>query len=90
MGLLISGRAKFDDNFCDRGTAVDGLSRVVEPSAPVRDNHVDIGAAAMLLVRISIGNRFLIDVTAVVIRSVPDTAIAGGAPAVVKSRELSA
>ena len=87
---MISGRAKFDDNFCDRGTAVDGLSRVVEPSAPVRDNHVDIGAAAMLLVCISIGNRFLIDVTAVVIRSVPDTAIAGGAPAVVKSRELSA
>ena len=84
---MISGHAKFGDNFCDRGPALDGLSRVAVPSAPVRDNHDDIGAAAKLLVRISIGNRFLIAVTAVVIRSVPDTAIAGGAPAVAKSRE---
>ena len=56
---------------------------------PVRDNHVDIGAAAKLLMSILIGNRFLIDAAALVIRSVPDTAIAVGIPAVVKPRELS-
>jgi serine O-acetyltransferase len=82
--------ADFGDNFWDRGPAVDELSRVVEPSVPVRENHVDIGAAAKLLMSISIGNRFLIDAAAVVIRSVPDTALAVGVPAVVKPRELSA
>ena len=81
--------ANFGDNFWVRGPAVDELSRVVESSVPVRDNHVDIGAAAELLMSISIGNRFLIDVTTVVIISVPDTAIAVGIPAVVKPRELS-
>lgn len=90
MGLVISGYAKFGDNFCDCGPAVDGLGRVAVPSTPVRDNHVDIGATAKLRVGILIGNSFLIDATAVVIRSVPETAIALGVPAVVKSRGLSA
>ncbi len=84
---MICGQAKSGDICCVRSAVVDGLSRVVESSAPVRDNYVDNGAATKLLVRISVGNRFLIDANAVVVRSPPHRAIAVGVPAVVKSRE---
>jgi serine O-acetyltransferase len=52
---------------------------------PVVKGHVDIGAGAKLLGKITIGNHSKIGANAVVLCDVPDHAIAVGVPAVVKT-----
>jgi serine O-acetyltransferase len=87
-GIIISGYAQFGDNCRIRNGVVVGLQRVVEKSAPVIGNNVDIGAGAKLLGPIRIGNNVLIGANAVVLCDVPDDSIAAGVPARIIFRRL--
>jgi serine O-acetyltransferase len=83
-GIVISGYARFGDNCRIRNGVCIGLSRVDDPCAPVIGNNVDIGAGAMLLGRITVGDNVIIGANSVVSRDVPSNSIAVGVPAVVK------
>ncbi|HAF01621.1 MAG TPA: serine acetyltransferase [Methylophilaceae bacterium] len=85
-GIVVSGYAKFGDNCRIRNGVVVGLKNVDDVVAPVFGNHVDIGAGAKILGRITIGNNVHIGANAVVITDVPDNAIAVGVPAVIKMK----
>ena len=89
-GIVISGYARFGDHCRIRNGVVVGLSRVDDPCAPVIGDHVDIGAGAKLLGRITIGDHCLIGANAVVVRDVPPHSIAVGVPAIVKPRKYPA
>ncbi len=83
-GIIVSGYTRFGDDCRIRTGVVIGLSRTEDPCAPVIGNNVDIGAGAKLLGPIRVGNNVRIGANAVVIRDVPDDAVAVGVPAVVK------
>jgi serine O-acetyltransferase len=85
-GIVVSGYARFGDGCRIRNGVVVGLKNVDDVVAPVFGNHVDIGAGAKILGRITIGNNVHIGANAVVITDVPDDAIAVGVPAVIKKK----
>jgi serine O-acetyltransferase len=85
-GIIVSGFARFGDHCRIRTGVVVGLARVQDPCAPIIGNHVDIGAGAKLLGRITIGDHVCIGANAVVTRDVPDHCTAVGVPATVRPR----
>lgn len=86
-GIVISGYARFGDHCRIRNGVVVGLARVDDPCAPVIGHHVDIGAGAKVLGRITVGDHVLIGANAVVVRDVPPWHVAVGVPAVVRPRQ---
>jgi serine O-acetyltransferase len=85
-GIVVSGYARFGDHCRIRNGVVVGLARVDDPCAPVIGHHVDIGAGAKVLGRITIGDHVLIGANAVVVRDVPAWHVAVGVPAVIRPR----
>lgn len=85
-GIVVSGYARFGDHCRIRTGVVVGLARVEDPCAPVFGDHVDVGAGAKVLGRITIGNHVNIGANAVVTCDVPDHSIAVGVPATVRPR----
>lgn len=85
-GIVVSGYARFGDHCRIRNGVVVGLARVDDPCAPVIGHHVDIGAGAKVLGRITVGDHVLIGANAVVVRDVPPWHVAVGVPAVVRPR----
>ncbi len=84
FGIVISGDARIGSHCRVRTGVVIGLNRVETPGSPVIGHHVDIGAGAKILGRITIGDNVLIGANAVVIRDVPSNSVAVGVPAVVR------
>ena len=89
-GIVVSGFAKFGDNCRIRNGVCIGLSRIDDPCAPVFGNNVEIGAGAIILGRITIGDDVIVGANALVVRDVPANSIAVGNPAVVKPRRGAA
>ena len=86
-GIVVSGYARFGDHCRIRTGVVVGLARVEDPCAPVFGDHVDVGAGAKVLGRITIGSHVNIGANAVVTCNVPDHSIAVGVPATVRPRK---
>lgn len=59
------------------GTKADG-------GVPILEDHVDVGAGAKILGRVRVGAHAVIGANAVVLRDVPQEAVAVGVPAVIK------
>ncbi len=86
--IVIHGATEIGDDCLIRHGVTTGNSGMSDPlGAPKIGNHVEVGAGAKLLGRITIGNNVVIGANAVVVRDVPDNAIVGGVPAhIIKMR----
>jgi serine O-acetyltransferase len=80
-GIIISGDAVFGDDCIVRNGVTVGLRRTRERGAPVFGNRVDIGAGAVILGKIRVGDDVSIGANAVVLEDVPPNSIAVGVPA---------
>ena len=89
-GIIISGDAVFGDDCVIRNGVTVGLRRTNEPGAPVLGDRVDIGAGAVILGSIHIGNDVSIGANAVVLTDVPANSIAVGIPAQVRPKRPTA
>ena len=84
-GIVIHGATVIGDECIIRQNCTFGIRRVEElAKAPVLGRGVDIGAGAVMLGDITIGDFALIGANAVVLCDVPAGAVAVGVPAVVK------
>ena len=79
--IIISGFAAFGDDCIVRNGVTVGLKRIDEFCAPQIGHHVNIGAGAKVLGKITIGNHVDIGANAVVLIDVPDDHTAVGIPA---------
>jgi len=88
-GIVVSGDAVFGDDCVIRNGVTVGLRRTREPGAPVFGNRVDIGAGAVILGSIYIGDDVTIGANAVVLKDVPARSIAVGVPARVLPKQTN-
>jgi len=80
--IVVHGNAVIGDDCIIRQGVTIGNRRLDDPfGAPTIGNRVNIGAGAKILGRVKIGNDVEIGANAVVIKDVPDGAIAVGIPA---------
>ncbi len=80
-GIVITGYARIGDN-CQIGSGVViGLKHTGEPTAPTIGNNVEIGAGAVLLGDINIGDCAVIGANSVVLTDIPPNTVAMGVPA---------
>ena len=89
-GIIISGDAVFGDDCVIRNGVTVGLRRTGERGAPVFGNRVDIGAGAVILGSIQIGDDVSIGANAVVLKDIPPNSIAIGVPAQIRPRRTRA
>lgn len=85
-GIIISGDAVFGDDCIIRNGVTVGLRRTGQRGAPVIGSRVDIGAGAVVLGDIRIGDDVSIGANAVVLESVPNNCIAIGVPAQIRPK----
>jgi len=88
-GIIISGDAVFGDDCVLRNGVTVGLRHIHDPRSPVIGNRVEIGAGAVLLGPIHIGDDVTIGANAVVITDIPNNSIAVGIPARILPRKAS-
>lgn len=88
-GLIVSGDTVFGDDVLIRNNVTIGLRRTGVRGAPTFGNRVDIGAGAVILGPIRIGDDVSIGANAVVIKDVPPNSIAVGVPAVIRLKKIS-
>jgi serine O-acetyltransferase len=88
-GIIISGDAVFGDDCVIRNGVTVGIKRRGTPGVPVFGDRVDIGAGAVILGKILIGNDVMIGANAVVVSDIPSNSIAVGVPARVIPRRVS-
>lgn len=90
-GVIINSRARIGDNVRVRHGVTIGNAVAERPEeVPVIGDDVDIGAHAVILGRIHVGDRAVVGANAVVIRDVPADSIAVGVPARVKPKRPAA
>jgi serine O-acetyltransferase len=89
-GIIISGDTVFGDDCIVRNGVTVGLRRTGQRGAPVFGNRVDIGAGAVVLGNIFVGDDVSIGANAVVLQDVPAGSIAVGVPAQVRPKSRSA
>jgi serine O-acetyltransferase len=85
-GIIVSGDAVFGDDCIIRNGVTVGLRRTSERGAPVFGNRVDIGAGAVILGAIQVGDDVSIGANAVVLTDVPRNSIAVGVPAKIRPK----
>jgi len=86
-GIVIHGCAKIGDDCIIRQGVTIGNRTLDKPlDAPTLGNHVNVGAGAKILGKITIGDYAVIGANAVVLQDVPAGALAVGVPAVIKHR----
>jgi serine O-acetyltransferase len=85
-GIIISGDAQFGDDCVIRNGVTVGLRRTGHRGAPVFGDRVDVGAGAVIIGPIRIGNDVSIGANAVVLTDVPANCIAVGVPAKIKPK----
>jgi serine O-acetyltransferase len=88
-GIIISGDAVFGDDCVIRNGVTVGIKRRGTPGVPVFGNRVDIGAGAVILGKIRIGDDVSIGANAVVLSDIPSNSIAVGVPARVIPQRVS-
>jgi serine O-acetyltransferase len=88
-GIIVSGDAVFGDDCVIRNGVTIGLRRTGQRGAPVFGDRVDIGAGAVILGTIHVGNDVSIGANAVVLQDVPAGSIAVGVPAQIRPKKLS-
>lgn len=88
-GIIISGDAVIGDDVTIRNGVTIGLRRKGTRGAPVIGNRVDIGAGAVILGEITIGDDSAIGANAVVLQDVPPNSIAVGVPAIIKPKKIA-
>jgi len=88
-GIIISGDAVFGDDCIIRNGVTVGLRRTGHRGAPVFGNRVDIGAGAVILGEIHVGDDVSIGANAVVLQDVPACCIAVGVPAQIRPKKMS-
>lgn len=87
--IVIHGAAEMGDDCIIRQGVTIGNRRLDDPfGAPQIGHRVNIGAGAKILGRVKIGNDVEIGANAVVLKDVPDNAIAVGVPARIILRDL--
>lgn len=85
-GIVIHGASVIGDDCIIRQNCTLGVRRVDRPTeAPVLGQHVDVGAGAVILGNVRIGDRATIGANAVVLTDVPAGALAVGVPAQIKT-----
>lgn len=84
-GIILVARSIGNDVTIRQNTTF-GLVHKDNPGWPTIGNNVDIGAGAVIVGDIDIGENSLIGANAVVLKSVPANSIAVGVPAVVRSK----
>lgn len=87
--IVIHGATEMGDDCIIRQGVTIGNRRLDDPfGAPQIGHRVNIGAGAKILGRVKIGNDVEIGANAVVLKDVPDNAIAVGVPARIILRDL--
>lgn len=85
-GIVIHGASVIGDECIIRQNCTLGIRRVDEPTkAPVLGRGVDVGAGAVILGDVQVGDFASIGANAVVLQDVPPGALAVGVPATIKS-----
>ena len=88
-GIVVHGATIIGDDCVIRQNCTFGIRRIDETSeAPVLGRGVDVGAGAVILGRVEIGDFAVIGANAVVLSDVPSGAMAVGVPAIIKSRPV--
>lgn len=86
-GIVVHGATVIGDECIIRQNCTFGIRRMDElAKAPVLGRGVNVGAGAVILGDVSIGDFAAIGANAVVLRDVPPGAMAVGVPAVIKQR----
>ena len=81
-GIVIHGNSVIGDDCVIRQNCTLGIRRIDAPDdAPILGNHVDVGAGAVILGRVRIGDGAAIGANAVVLGDVAPGAVAVGIPA---------
>lgn len=89
-GIVIHGATVIGDDCIIRQNCTFGVKSVSDPTAaPVLGRRVDVGAGAVVLGRVHIGDGAVIGANAVVLCDVPPGALAVGVPAKVKCRPVA-
>jgi serine O-acetyltransferase len=88
-GIIVSGDAVFGDDCTIRNGVTIGLRRTGQRGAPIFGNRVDIGAGAVILGNIHVGDDVSIGANAVVLQDVPAGSIAVGVPAQIRPKRMS-
>lgn len=89
-GIVIHGATSIGDDCIIRQNCTLGLRAVDKPDdAPQLGSNVELGAGAVLLGRISIGDGAAIGANAVVLKDVPPGALAVGVPARIVPRAIA-
>jgi serine acetyltransferase len=79
-GLVINSETKIGSHVILRhGVTIGSKSAGIEQSPDIGD-YVDVGAAAIILGQTKIGNRVIIGAGSVVLKDIPDDAVAAGNP----------
>jgi serine O-acetyltransferase len=89
-GIVISGYCELGDECRIRQNVTMGIRAAGETGAPRLGRGVDVGAGAVLLGPIVVGDGAIIGANAVVLRDVPAGALAVGVPAKIIERQLDA
>jgi serine O-acetyltransferase len=86
-GIVIHGATVIGDDCLIRHGVTTGNTGLSDPlGAPEIGDHVEIGAGAKILGRVTIGNHAIIGANAVVVHDVPEHAVVGGVPARILKR----
>lgn len=86
-GIVIHGQTVIGDGCIIRQNCTLGLRRLdALDDAPVLGRNVNVGAGAVILGRVSIGDDAVIGANAVVLTDVPAGALATGVPATIRAR----
>lgn len=81
-GVVVHGRSIIGDDCVLRQGCTLGMRRMSSPlDAPVLGNRVELGAGAVVLGAVHVGDGAMVGANAVVLRDVPAGALAVGAPA---------
>ena len=82
MGIVVGETAEIGDNcVIYHGVTLGGVSISKVKRHPTLKNNVSVGAGAKLLGNIVIGNNVRIGANSVVLKDIPDEAVAVGIPA---------
>ncbi len=85
-GIVVNGYCRIGDDCRIRQNVTMGVRRVNIGDCPTLERNVDVGAGAVILGAVTIGENAIIGANAVVLQDVPAGGLAVGVPATIKLR----